>query len=94
MLEIRNQFGVIDLAVIDPDEVAKLTDPQQEKLSTLCTAVKRREAAQERLFAAVRAVNVATIEQTNALAAHQRANPPPSFMDLHAASVKAFNETK
>lgn len=92
-MEIRNQFGQIDLSAIDPTEVSKLSDEAQLALSKLISSVQDREAAQQRFNSAVLAVRLATQEQMDALAAHQVGNPPMSFEESHAASVAAFNRS-
>jgi hypothetical protein len=92
-LEIRNQFGQLSVAAIDPAEVAKLSDDQQAKLATLITAVENREAAADRFNKAVLGVRLATTEQEEALAAHHAANPPLSFQDAQRAAIDAFNNS-
>jgi len=89
-MNLFNQYGVIDLAAIDPAEVALLDDNQQKLLASLMTAVEAREAAALRVTNAVRAVGTATQEQIDAMAAHVAVNPPPTFADIHAASVAAY----
>jgi hypothetical protein len=63
MLTLHNQFGQLDLSVIDPAEVAKLGDEQQSILSLLISSVQDREAAQVRFNKAVISVREATTEQ-------------------------------
>jgi hypothetical protein len=52
MLNLFNSKAQLDLAVIDPAEVAKLDDNQQTILASLINAAKARETALERLRAA------------------------------------------
>jgi hypothetical protein len=78
-LTLRNQFGQIDLSVIDPDAVAELTDTAQEKLARLIKAHDERAAAQERYNAAVRSLRAAQEEQSAALEAHRAASDPFPF---------------
>lgn len=78
-LQLRNQFGVLDVSVIDPAEVALMSDAQQTALSVVVTAVESREAAAERVNRAVIAVRDATAEQLAAHAAHVEASQPFPF---------------
>lgn len=79
-LQIRNQFGQIDLASIDPAAVAELSDAAQAKLATLISAVETREAAQDRHSKAKLAVVEAEAEQAAALQAHKDASDPFPFV--------------
>jgi hypothetical protein len=79
-LQLRNQFGQLDISVIDPAEVAKLSDDQQAKLAPLITAVKNREGANERYLNAVRARRDAEAEQVSAIDAHKAASEPFPFV--------------
>jgi len=78
-LQLRNQYGQIDLSVIDPAAVAEISDSAQEKLARLIKANDERHAAQERYSAAVRAVKAAEQEQADAVAAHREASDPFPF---------------
>jgi len=78
-LQLRDQFGQISLASIDPSAVAELSDTAQEKLAHLIKANDERVAAQERFANAVRAVKSAEEEQAAALAAHREASDPFPF---------------
>ncbi len=88
-LEIYNAFGSIDIAAIDPAEVAKLDERQQQALADLIPKVQAREAAQDRYNKAVRDQRDATAEQAAALEAHVAFNPPQSFMDAQRAVIEA-----
>jgi hypothetical protein len=79
-LALRNQFGQLDISVIDPAEVAKLNDDQQVKLASLVTAVETREAANTRYLNAVRVRRGAEAEQTAALDEHKAASEPFPFV--------------
>jgi hypothetical protein len=92
MLEMHNKFGQFDLSMIDPAEVAKLSDEQQAVLAILIEAAQNREAAAIRLRDAKEAVREAMRAEADALAAHQAANPPPSAIDAHRAAIAAFNK--
>jgi hypothetical protein len=78
-LALRNQFGQIDLSVIDPLAVAEISDTAQERLAALIVANDARVAARERHNAAVRAVKAAEEEQAAAIAAHREASDPFPF---------------
>lgn len=79
-LQIRNQFGQIDLASVDPAAVAQLSDAAQVRLATLFSAVETREAAQDRHSKAKLAIVAAETEQAAALQAHQDASDPFPFV--------------
>lgn len=78
-LELRNKYGQIDLAAIDPAAVAELSDAAQSKLATLIDAVQTHDAAQVRRWEAVAAVRDAEIEQQAAMRANQEASDPFPF---------------
>jgi hypothetical protein len=78
--QIRDQFGQISLASIDPAAVAELSDAAQAKLATLMDAVQAREAAQDRHSKAKLAVVAAETEQAAALQAHKDASDPFPFI--------------
>lgn len=94
MIALHNQFGQIALDVIDPREVAKLSDAQQKCLAVLISAVQEREAAQERFTKAVLATREATFEQEAAMAAHVEANPPMTFQQAQQQAIAAFNKSR
>lgn len=93
MLQIRNQFGQLDISVIDPVAVAGLSEPAQVLLKTLIDAVENRQRAQDRHNKAMAALHEATHDQALALAEHAKANPPQTFQQAHAASVTAFQKS-
>lgn len=99
-LQLRNQFGQIDIASIDPVAVADLSDAAQVKLSALIDAVQSREAAQLRHSKAIAAKVAAEKEQAEALQAHRDGSDPFPFVppdpekygthaDYEAACVEA-----
>lgn len=90
-LQLRNQFGQIDLASIDPVAVAELSDAAQIKLAALIDAVQAREAATERHAKAKAAVLDAETEQAAALQAHRYASDPFPFVppDIEKFSTQA-----
>jgi hypothetical protein len=90
MLNLFNSKAQLDLAVIDPAEVAKLDDNQQAHLASLINAAKVRETAQERLSMAQAAVIDASREQAEALEAHAIANPPPTQLEATRAAQAAY----
>jgi hypothetical protein len=92
-IALTNKFRQIDLAAIDPDEVAKLTDPQQEALSLLCDAVKNRETATERQSAALVRLHLAVADEDQKFAVHAAANPPQSEADARRAAIEAYNRS-
>jgi len=79
-LQIRNQYGQIDIASIDPAAVADLSDAAQAKLSTLIDAVQTREAATDRHAKAKAAVVAPEAEQVAAMQAHRDASDPFPFV--------------
>jgi hypothetical protein len=79
-LQLRNQFGQLDLTVIDPDMVAELSDSAQVKLAALIAANDARVAAQDRYAKAVIGVREAQEEQAAALEAHKDASDPFPFV--------------
>src|ERR1700722_12789900 len=79
-LQLRNQFGQLDIASIDPVAVADLSDAAQVKLSALIDAVQSREAAQLRYSKAIAGKVAAEKEQTEALQAHRDASDPFPFV--------------
>jgi hypothetical protein len=91
MLEMHNKFGQIDLSLIDPADVAKLSDEQQQVLAILVEAAQNREAAHVRLRKADDAVRVAMRVETDAFAANQTANPPQTALEAHRASIASYN---
>jgi hypothetical protein len=93
MLQLRNQFGQLDISVIDPVAVSELSDLQQHLLARLITAVEDRQAAQERFNSAVLAVRLAAQEQEVALEEHRAANPPQTFQQAQAAVIAAYNKS-
>jgi len=78
-LALRNKYGQIDLASIDPAAVAELSDLAQVKLAALIDAVQSREAATDRHLKAKAAVVDAEREQAEALQAHKDASDPFPF---------------
>jgi hypothetical protein len=92
-IQLTNKIGQIDLAMIDPEEVAKLTDPQQEALSILIDAVKAREAATERQIKATVRVYAAVADETEKLAEYIKANPPQSEDAARRAAIDAYNRS-
>lgn len=93
MLQLRNQYGQLDISVIDMAAVSELSDLQQKLLASLIKAVEDRQAAQERLNSAVLAVRLATQEQETALEEHRTANPPQTFQQAQQAVIAAFNRS-
>jgi hypothetical protein len=93
MLQLHNQFGQVDLKMIDPAEVAKLSEPQISLLDPLVKSVETREAAQERVRVATVAVLDASREYDAALAANNKANPPLSPDEAHRASIASYRAT-
>lgn len=93
MLQLRNQYGQLDISVIDPAAVSELTNTAQQLLASLITAVEDRQAAQERFNSAVLAVRLATQEQETALEEHRATNPPQTFQQAQQAAVAAFNRS-
>ena len=93
MLNLFNSKAQIDLSVIDPAEVALLSDSAQEKLASLISTVQAREAATERMLKAQAAVIDCTQEQADALAAHQLANPPPTQLEALRAAQASYIAT-
>jgi hypothetical protein len=91
MIQMHNKFGQIDLSLIDPAEVAKLSDEQQTALAILVEAAQNREAARLRLKKAEEAVREAMRVEADAFAARQAANPPMSPIEAHRAAIAAFN---
>ena len=79
MLQLRNAYGQIDIASIDPLAVSELSDSAQAKLASLISAVEARSAAQERFNRAVIALREAQTEQGAALEAHKTASDPFPF---------------
>jgi hypothetical protein len=94
MLAMQNKFGQIDLSLIDPAQVAKLSDEQQVVLAVLVEAVQNRDAAHERLRKAKEAVREAMRIEADAQAAHQAANPPPSRLEALRAAQDAYNKSQ
>jgi glutamate formiminotransferase len=95
MLNLFNSMAQIELAQIDPAEVAKLDDNQQSVLSVLIVAVQDREAATVRFNEAVVGVREADTEQHEAMAAHVAASDPFPFVphpDIAKISDKAKRE--
>ncbi len=88
-LEIYNALGQIDIAAIDPAEVAKLDTRAAEALAALVPTVIAREAAQARYTAAVRAQRDATVEQTAALEAWTAIAKPQTFTEAQQAVISA-----
>jgi hypothetical protein len=90
-LQLRNQFGQIDIASIDPAAVADLSDAAQVKLSALIDCVQSREAAQRRNSNAIAAKADAEKEQAEALQAHRDASDPFPFVppDIERYGTKA-----
>jgi hypothetical protein len=93
MIQMTNKYGQIDLSVIDPVEVAKLSDEQQAILALVVEAVQNREAAHVRLKKAEEDVHEAMRIETDAIAADQAANPPMTALEAHRASIASFNAT-
>jgi hypothetical protein len=93
MITLRNQYGALDLSVVDPAEVAKLDDNQQKLLASLISAMQDREAAQDRYAKAVKAVHDATTDQHDALEAHTAANPPLTPQQAQQAAIAAYNSS-
>jgi hypothetical protein len=92
MIELHDRFGKIDLTLITEAAVASLSEAQQEALGVLVDAVKAREAADLRKIAAEKRVRAAMIAETETLAAHIAANPPPSRIEALRASQAAYNQ--
>lgn len=92
-MNLFNSTAQIDLSVIDPAEVAKLDDNAQMKLGSLIAAVQRREAATDRWLKAQAVMIDATREQSEALAAHVIANPPPTALEALRANQESYRAT-
>jgi hypothetical protein len=92
-VEITNSLGQIDLNMIRDEDVAVLNDEQKEALSILVDTVTTRKAAEERKLAATKRVRAAMIAETEAQAACEAANPPPSFQDTRKAAIAAYNRS-
>jgi hypothetical protein len=86
MLQLRNQFGQIDIAAIDSAAVAELSDTAQAKLATLIDCVQTHEAATDRHLKAKAAVIDAEREQNAAYAANRDASDPFPFVPPDTAS--------
>jgi hypothetical protein len=78
-LQLRNVYGQIDIAAIDPAAVAELSDAAQIKLAALIDAVTAHDAAKERFAKAKSSLVAAEKQQAFALAAHQTASDPFPF---------------
>jgi hypothetical protein len=64
---------------------------REAALEKLINAVIAEGKAGQRLTAATARVRLAMENEDAALAEMQARSPPPSFMDIHAASVKAYS---
>jgi hypothetical protein len=92
-LQLTNRYGQVDLSMIDPVEVAKMSDEQQAVLAIFVEAAEAREAAQVRLKTAEDAVRAAMRVETDAFTAHQAASPPMTALEAHRASIVAYNKS-
>jgi hypothetical protein len=90
-INFHDKLGRPDLALIDPAEVAKLSDEEQAILAIVVEAIQNREAAHERLRIAKEKVREAQRVEAEKFAAHQIANPPVTALEAHRASIAAFN---
>jgi hypothetical protein len=90
-LELFDKLGRLDLSQLDEDAVASLTPEQQQCLSLLIDATAARQAAEERKLFATRRVRAAMEAETAAIEADAKANPAPSQLESHRASIAAFN---
>jgi hypothetical protein len=91
VIQLHNQYGQIDLSIIDPNEVAELSDEGQLVLSLLISAVQDRQAAQQRFNSATLALREAAREQEDAMAAHIAANPPQTPQQAQQDAIAAYN---
>ena len=86
-LTLRDQFGQISLAAIDPFAVAEMSDSAQVKLAALIKTNDALVAARERHNRAVIGQREAQAEQVAAHEAHRIASDPFPF---HAPNVENF----
>jgi hypothetical protein len=88
-----DQFGKIDLNLIDDNEVAKLDPPRKVAITNLINAVLARMHAEQALTASRARVNTALKNEDATRAAHQAASPPPSFLELARGAAAAYKPT-
>ena len=84
--------GAIDLSLLDEAEVAKLDDERKTLLQTFIGAVLTRIAAGQHLTATRNRVRIAMAAEDAALAAHNAASPPPTFLDIRRAAIAAYEK--
>ncbi len=92
MITFTNQYGQIDLTLIRDDDVAALDEPRKIAIHRLIDAVMNRIKAEQALAAARTRVNVAMNAEAEADARMREASPPPTFQQIHAASIAAYQK--
>ena len=92
MINFCNQQGHIDLNLIDDAEVAKLDEPRKVALQRFIDAVLAKVAAENHYVATRTRVKVAMAAEDECFAAHNAVAPAPTFMQLHAASIAAYQK--
>jgi hypothetical protein len=94
MISLVNSFGQLDVGAVTPEQIASLDPDTQKLLAVLFDAIRKREAAAERVRLGVRALDAANREQIEAAAENAKANPAPTFQQSHAASVASYTASQ
>jgi hypothetical protein len=92
MINFQNQYGQIDLSLIRDDDVAALDEPRKIAIHRLIDAVMARIKAEQSLSAARTRVRLAMDNEAEADARMRAASPPPTFEDIHKASIAAYQK--
>jgi hypothetical protein len=91
---IFNAFGTVDLSTVTDAQVESLTDDQRGVFFLAVEACRENQDAKARLTAAEKRVRAAMVAEDEAVAADNKANPPPTHIEALRAVISANNQTK
>ena len=90
-INFQNSLGQIDLNLIRDDQVAALDDERKALIRRVIETVMARVKAETRLAAARTRTRDAMTAEDAALAAHVAVNPVPTFQQIRAAAILAYD---
>jgi hypothetical protein len=87
MIEVFTSTGAVRTDY-DPAEIAALSPDRRARHAKLVAAATEAQAAESNLKTATDHLHAAVREHAEAVAAHEKLSPRPSFMDIWRASVR------
>lgn len=93
-ISFQDQYGKLDLTLIRDDQVASLDPERRALIHRVIETVTARMKAELRLATARARARDAMTNEDAALEAHKKVNPVPTFQQIRAAAILAYDGVK